>query len=113
MTLTAPKSFMDEPNSLLLPGTPMGENGLAPGDRFGSSLSAWNFDGTNGADLAIGVPGEEVGGTQDAGAVVVLYGEGSDGLFDGSPVNAQFWTQNSTGIADSAEAGDQFGTALY
>ncbi|HKO61132.1 MAG TPA: hypothetical protein VJV03_08240, partial [Pyrinomonadaceae bacterium] len=94
-------------------GEPSGENGLAPGDRFGSTLSAWDFNRDLRTDLAIGVPGETVGGNADAGAVVVLYSEGSQGLFDGSPVNAQFWTQDSSGIADVAELNDGFGAALY
>jgi hypothetical protein len=94
-------------------GEPSGENGLALSDRFGSSLSAWDFNRDLRADLAIGVPGETVSGNEDAGAVVVLYSEGASGLFDGSAVNAQFWTQDSSGVGDLAEPNDGFGTALY
>jgi len=52
-------------------------------DRFGISLTAWNFGKSSQADLAIGVPFENVrtsGGTIDgAGQVHVLYGS-STGL---------------------------------
>jgi hypothetical protein len=43
-------------------------------DRFGSSLSAWNFGKGAPVDLAIGIPLEDVGSIQNAGAVLVLYG---------------------------------------
>ena len=42
-------------------------------DHFGASLASGDFDRDGYADLAIGVPGERVGGIQ-AGAVQVLYG---------------------------------------
>jgi hypothetical protein len=84
------------------------------GDLFGQSLTAWNF-GRNltfplrrFADLAIGVPLENLGSVADAGAVNVIYGS-AFGLTSGSD---QFWTQTLTGAGTSA-AGDQFGLALY
>ena len=45
-------------------------------DRFGYTLASGNFDGDNYADLAVGVPYEDVGfpEVRDAGAVDVLYG---------------------------------------
>ncbi len=49
-------------------------------DRFGSSLSAGNFDGDSETDLAIGVTGEDdADGVSSAGAVAVLFG-GANGL---------------------------------
>src|SRR3954451_4022032 len=79
------------------------------GDRFGSALAAANFGRTFHADLAIGVPGENVGAIADAGAVSVLYGT-AGGV--GAAGN-QFWHQNVGGVADLAEAAsDQFGSAL-
>jgi hypothetical protein len=77
-------------------------------DDFGSSLSAADLDGDGFADLAVGVPGEEVAGIPAAGAVSVLYGTGS-GL---SSSGNQFWNQNSQGIGDTAEAADNFGASL-
>jgi hypothetical protein len=67
-----------------------------------------DFNGDGFADLAIGVPGEDVNGQADAGAVTVLYGSGA-GLQTGFD---QLWTQDSPSIIDIAEAGDEFGAAL-
>jgi hypothetical protein len=77
-------------------------------DHFGSSLAAGNFSGDQFDDLAIGVVDEAVGTVPEAGAVNVLYGSGS-GL---TSAGNQFWTQNSSGVLDVSEDGDQFGFAL-
>ena len=76
-----------------------------------------DFNGDGFSDLAIGVPFEDitVGTTTvtDAGAVQVLYGS-LDGL-QAHGVNGpddQFWSQNSFGVGDTAEGGDNFGMAL-
>jgi len=92
------------------------------GDQFGASLTAWNF-GRNelsrvapgvfitSADLAIGVPHEDIGSVSDAGAVHVIYGSFfSNGL---TSSGSQFWSQGSTGIPGGAETGDHFGASLY
>ena len=88
---------------------------MAPGDagaqtsqlRFGG-----DFNGDGIADLAIGVPHEEVNGVRDAGAVNVIYGT-ENGLQSG---NDQFWHQDSVengdDIAGVAERFDRFGEAL-
>jgi hypothetical protein len=68
--------------------------------------SDFNNDGRD--DLAIGVPGESVGSKQFAGAVNVLYGS-SSGL---AATGNQFWTQDSSGVEETAEDSDQFGRAL-
>ncbi|GAA3565066.1 FG-GAP repeat protein [Microlunatus spumicola] len=44
------------------------------GDHFGSAVASADFDGDGYADLAVGLPGEDFKGKQDAGAVTVLYG---------------------------------------
>ena len=68
----------------------------------------FNNDGFD--DLAIGVPNEDVGSLEDAGAVNVIYGSAS-GL--SSTVKAdQFLSQNTPNVEDVAEANDQFGSAL-
>ena len=56
-----------------LPGTPNRD------DEFGWAVAAGDFDGDGFWDLAIGVPGEAVGGVINRGVVQVLYG-GVDGL---------------------------------
>jgi hypothetical protein len=75
------------------------------GDAFGASLTAGDFNGTGFDDVAIGVPGNDVGGT-NAGSVDVLYGLEA-GL--GTP---QHFTQGNLGASDGAQADDAFGTAL-
>jgi hypothetical protein len=72
-------------------------------DGFGFSLSAGRFGKDPAADLAIGVPFEDVRTTVDAGAVNVLYGS-EDGI---DPSSNQYWTQNN--LRGSAERGDRFG----
>ena len=51
---------------------------------------------------------EDVGKVDHAGAVHILYGA-PDGL---SPVENQFWHQDSPGILDDADVGDFFGLQL-
>jgi hypothetical protein len=78
------------------------------GDFFGASLAAANFGHSFHADLAVGVPCEEVSGRQFAGAVNIIYGS-SAGL---TATNNRLFSQGISGIADLAESGDQFGTSL-
>lgn len=100
------------------------EDAAETGDHFGSSLTAWNFGqnqtlpGKPGgppprlvvtADLAIGVPLENIGTITDAGGVNVIYGSAS-GL---SSANDQLWHQDSPGIPGGPETQDHFGAALY
>ncbi len=56
----------------------------------------FDFDGDGYADLAVGAPGENVGGKRDAGAVHVLYGSAS-----GPTARDQVWHQNRKGIKGS------------
>ena len=72
-----------------------------------------DFNGDGNDDLAIGVPGVDLGSIfkADAGAVEVIYGS-SNGLSATSPHADQFWTQDSPNIDNQAETGDQFGRSL-
>ena len=72
-----------------------------PGDRFGSSLAV------DGNVLLVGVPGEDVGSRTDAGAVVSYTFTSGDAM-----PTARLITQDSAGMAGTAEAGDQFGAAV-
>jgi len=74
-------------------------------------LTCGNFNGDGYDDLAIGVPFENIGAVADAGAVNVIYGS-SAGLHRFLSQADQIWTQDSVGIADVAEYGDQFGPSL-
>jgi hypothetical protein len=79
--------------------------------RFGLALVAADFNGDRKADLAIGAPWESLlPGSQhpSKGAVHVLKGSANRLTATGS----QFWTQDSPGIPDTAEVGDQFGSSL-
>jgi len=77
-------------------------------DRFGSSLAAGDFNGDGFFDLAVGVPGEDIGTTRDAGAVTVLFGSPA-GI---TAAGAQTLYQGAGGAAGSAEPFDNFGTSL-
>lgn len=78
-------------------------------DLFGFTLAAGDFDGDGGDDLAVGVPFEDLGASRpSAGAVHIIYSAGSR-LDD---FRNQFWTQNSPGVPEKAEALDEFGFAL-
>jgi hypothetical protein len=84
-------------------------------DFFGASLAAANFGKSGQADLAVGIPSEDLGrGKRTAGAVAILYGKAS-GL---SARGDQFWHQDVVGVRGVAEGrsrteeGDAFGWAL-
>ena len=80
-------------------------------DFFGRSLSASDFNGDGYADLAVGVPGEDLLGVapQDCGSVNVLYGSGTGP----STTDFDVWYQGIiSGLTDTPEAYDQFGRTL-
>jgi hypothetical protein len=80
-------------------------------DGFGSALAAANFGAGTQADLAIGVPFEDLGNLNAAGAVNVIYGSGG-GLSATASAPDQLWTQNSPNVNDSSESSDVFGRSL-
>jgi hypothetical protein len=87
--------------------------GAEPGDRFGAAVTggsyqrAWrnNWDGDGLEDVAVGAPGETVGGARGAGAVTIVYGV----LF--FEVH-RLLHQGHGGIGGTPEAGDAFGAAV-
>jgi hypothetical protein len=85
------------------------------GDKYGFALTAWNFGRSVHADLAIGVPFEDLQQNAssplqaNAGGVNVLYGSPNKL----SSVSDQFWSQGSPNVIGVLEAGDTFGRALY
>ena len=82
-----------------------------PDDRFGATLAIGDFNKDGYSDLAIGVPGEDVGAIVDAGAVNVLYG-GPNGL---TATGDQLWNQGASpagALQETPEARDWFGASL-
>jgi len=84
------------------------------GDRFGSAIA---LKGANASEviLAIGVPGEDIGSVQDAGAVNLMLSEDSDDSADADPIRffpTGSLSQNSDHMPGRIERGDQFGTSV-
>ncbi len=77
-------------------------------DRFGSALTAGDFDGDMYDDLVVGVPKEDFNGIVDAGVVNVIYGSAT-GL---TAAGDQVWHQDTAGILDTAEQDDFLGSSL-
>ena len=74
---------------------------------FGGALATGDFDRDGFADVAIGVPGDPLGGVA-TGAVVVIYGS-AVGL---DAIGSDYWHQGVAGIPGSNEQGDLFGATL-
>ena len=73
----------------------------------GGASTPSDYDGDGYSDLAFGVPGEDVRGVKDAGAVQVIYGSAS-----GPTARDQLWHQGRKGIKDKLERADRFGETL-
>ncbi|AGS72365.1 FG-GAP and VCBS repeat-containing protein [Streptomyces collinus] len=74
-------------------------------DEFGSSIAAGDVNGDGYADLAVGVPGEEIDGQDYAGGVHVFKGR-AGGL---SGAGSQWFARNTPGVPGPLMADDQFG----
>jgi hypothetical protein len=72
-----------------------------------------DFNGDGYEDLAIGSIGN-IGTADAAGAVNVIYGSASGlrATASGTTPDDQFWHQNSPGVDNVAETGDNFGSSL-
>jgi hypothetical protein len=86
-----------------------GSNGVPgvseAGDHFGAAMA----DRLSAFSVSIGIPGEDVGAIEDAGAVVDLR----VALHGHERSETTLWYQGHNGLAGVAEAGDQFGAAVY
>ena len=90
------------------------KNKLEKRDRFGGAgpepgdaLASGDFDADGYADLAIGVPYEDVGSIRDAGIVQVLYGSAK-----GLTARDQVWHRGKPGVPGSNGRGGGFGHAV-
>jgi glucose/arabinose dehydrogenase len=82
-------------------------NAAESGDRFGVALATGDFDRNGVPDLAVGVPGERIGGIE-TGLVHVFMGGGT--LL---PRKANHvFVQGRNGLPGVRQTGDGFGTAL-
>lgn len=81
----------------------------APHDRdhFGAVLASGDFDGDGSDDLAVGVPNEDIGRFDQAGAVNVIQGSRNGLVRAGN----RFFSQRGR-IPGRPGAGDHFGAAL-
>lgn len=85
-----------------------GDNDQNYGDQFGYALAAGDVTGDGYPDVAVGVPGEDIGSIREAGSVVLLKG-GASGL-TGS--GAQAFNQSTSGVPGVSESGDTFGASV-
>jgi len=80
-------------------------------DKFGNWLLACDFNDDGYDDLAIDASAEDINGKTNAGAVNVIYGS-AQGLHRNTSLPNQFWHQDTNGIKNKANTGDEWGYAL-
>jgi len=73
-------------------------------EHFGAALAFGDFNNDNYDDLAIGVPYEDIGTIERAGAVNILYWH--------IHFFTQRWHQNKPGVRGTCETNDYFGRTL-
>lgn len=77
-------------------------------EHFGTTTASGDFDADGYADLAVGAPGETIGGRAEAGGVTVLYGT-RDGL---RSKGSRFFSQATRGVPGDPDPKGAFGTSL-
>lgn len=84
--------------------------GLTPHDdyNFGVAMTTGDFNHDGRDELVIDITGYDLPGAQNCGLVAIV----KNGSFGLTSVNPAFYTQNSSGIAESAEDGAYFGYRL-
>ncbi len=74
------------------------------GDAFGWQLAMGDYNGDGKADLAMAAPSEGLGAINEAGIVIVQYGDDF--------LNGQEWNQDSPGIESEAASEEGFGSGI-
>ncbi|MFE7028828.1 hypothetical protein ACFU9Y_00850, partial [Streptomyces sp. NPDC057621] len=87
-----------------LPGFPGVEE---EGDGIGSRVSMADVNGESFGDIALGIPGEDIGDITDAGSVTLAPGSASGATDAGT----QTFHQDTAGVPGDAENDDQFGVS--
>ncbi|MFE7037562.1 FG-GAP and VCBS repeat-containing protein [Streptomyces sp. NPDC057621] len=87
-----------------LPGFPGVEE---EGDGIGSAVSVADVNGDGFGDIALGIPGEDIGDITDAGSVALVPGSATGVTGAGT----QVFHQDTAGIPGVAEKDDQFGAS--
>lgn len=77
-------------------------------DHLGWALRALDADNDGDADLAIGIPDQNIAGHSNAGALLLLKGR-SGGI---TAVGDSYWHQDTVGVREVAAPGDKFAKAL-
>jgi hypothetical protein len=103
-----PAGLTDQGSTMWTQDSPGIPGGAEKNDKFATALTIGDFNGDHYGDLAVGDQNEAIGTLANAGSVAVIYGTASGLTGTGS----QSWSQDSTGIAGAAEAGDRFGNAV-
>jgi hypothetical protein len=80
------------------------------GDRFGSALNVAPLYGDPSSELVVGVPNEDIGSLNSAGAITILTGVNSGTGLTGT--GSMTISQNSAGVTGGAETNDRFGASL-
>src|SRR5262245_29915000 len=88
--------------------TILGTDSSETGDKFGAALAGGDFNNDGFADLAVGVPGEDVGSAKDAGEVHFIFGSPAGLTGSGD----YLMHQDINRVRDACETGDAFGGSL-
>jgi hypothetical protein len=89
-------------------GTPGIDGSAELNDFFGHGLTSGDLDGDGRGDLVVGAPGEDLRGVSNAGAVNVIFGSATGLTAQGD----RLLHQDTKGLKNAAESGDQFGRQL-
>lgn len=101
--------FIDTSTTLVINQNTSGLGSPQAGAMFGAALASNDLNGDGVTDLAIGVPGETIGGVVNTGEVQVVYGVAGVGLSTDSLTNHPA-AQTFTG--DNGGGGSAFGSSL-